>query len=106
MEARLKFLKVVKYIMRVTSFYPAFKKKFVLHLFCLLVELAVIIGKNGRNIPASEADDYIGGKYIHSTKGPSSNIKKKRLRIVYRFNRQRSSSKTSNTFLFAFIYYY
>lgn len=28
-----------------------------------LVELAVIIGKNGRDIPATEADEYVGGKF-------------------------------------------
>ena len=36
---------------------------------CLLVELAVIVGKDGRNISASNADEYVGGnrlEYMHT----------------------------------------
>ena len=29
-----------------------------------LVELAVVIGKDGRNISAENAEDYIGGKHL------------------------------------------
>lgn len=31
---------------------------------CLLVELAVIVGKDGRNISASNADEYVGGNRL------------------------------------------
>lgn len=58
-----KYLVVAKYTMRVSTILVHVFRVYLTMKLLVIVELAVIIGKSGRDIQAADADDYIGGKY-------------------------------------------
>jgi hypothetical protein len=91
MVVALKSLVGVKYIMRVSKLIKTYPLIFNQDL---VVELAVVLGKGGRNIPAADAGDYIGGSYQTYKQLACIYALIPRIRFGYRLDCSRSSGKT------------